>query len=303
MKLPFSLPQLLQRMRRFPWSLGLALGMIIYFTPHPEWHGDLYNFREAVETLRHPYYARWLFALLRLPPEPVAYVALSLVCTAALYFAVRTFGGKHWMLFTSFAFAWTLYYGQIDGLVVGGLALSWWAIQQKRPYLVGVGLILASLKPQLSFMLLLLLWWWSPHRLKALAIPLAVFALSLVQWGWWVPQWLQALTQTPDLVYLSRNLSLWPELGWWVWLIWLPILTVPMQREGRLLAAAAGTALSTPYFPLPSAVLLLAMPMPGWGYLALQIPAVTAGLGWYDFYWAMKGLPPLLALWALRRGS
>lgn len=276
--------------------------MIIFFTPHPDWHGDLLNFREAVESLRHPYYARWLFWLMRLPPEPVAFVILSLTCTAGLYFAVRVFYGRHWFIFTSFAFAWTLYYGQIDGLVIGGLALAWWAIQRQRPYLAGFGLVLASLKPQLSLPLILLFWWWSPSRWKALAWPGAVFLASLLQWGWWVPEWLRSLTQTPDLVYLSRNLSLWPELGWLIWLAWIPILLLPLNRNNRLLAYAITTAMTVPYFPLPSAVLFLSMPVPVSAYLALQIPAFTSLVGWYDFYWAMKALPPVLLIWLIWRG-
>lgn len=285
-----------QLTRTFPWSLGFALGMILYFAPHPEWHGDLAVFREAAETLRHPYWARWLFTLLARPPEIVAFILLSLFSTALLYFAIIVFQGRHWMVFTSFAFAWTLFYGQIDGLVVGGLAVAWWAMTQNRPYLVGLGIILASIKPQLSLPLILAIWWWSPSRLKSLAFPAVVVGLSFVQWGWWVPEWLQNLRFTQDLVGLSRNISLWPIIGAWVLLAWPVILWLPLERSRKLVAVAAGTALTVPYFPLPSSVLLLCMPVPWWTYVTAQLPILSGTLGEW-LYYPVKFLPLALLVW------
>lgn len=281
-----------------PWSLGFALGMMLFFTPHPEWHGDLYAFREMVDTLRHPYYARWLFYLMTLPPEPVAYVLLSLVCIALLYFAVRTFGGRHWLVFTSFAFAWTLIYGQIDALVVGGLAFAWWCVKEKHPVWLGAGLLLASIKPHLALPLTLLLWWWSPARLKSLLIPAGVFGLSLLAWGFWVPEWLARLSmeKLTDLTELTRNLSIHTEVGYWAWAVWPLIYALPVERQRKLIAVAAGTAFTMPYFPLPSSVLFLAMPVPTWVYWLLQIPALGPWLG-YWLYLPMKVVPPLLLLW------
>lgn len=285
------------RIKSFPWSLGLAVGLIIFFTPHPEWHGDLLAFRSASDTLRHPYYARWLFWLLTLPSEPVAFVMLSLASTASMVFAVGVFGGKHWMVFASFAYAWTIYYGQIDGIVAGGLALAWWAIQKERPYWLGAGLTIASLKPQLSLPIIFLFWWWSPNRWKSLAVPLVVFCLSLVQWGWWVPEWILRLPETPDLVNLSRNLSLWPEIGPSILLIWPLIALLPLEKPRKIIAVMAGTALSMPYFPLPSSILFLSMTVPWWIYVTLQIPLLGSWLG-YWIYWGMKIVPPLLLVWS-----
>jgi hypothetical protein len=271
--------------------------MIVFFTPHPEWHMDLEVFRNASETLRHPYWARWLFAALQALPEPAAFVALSVVCSALLLFAVRAFEGRHWMVFTSFAFAWTLFYGQIDGIVVGGLALAWWAICDDRPTLAGAGLLLASIKPQLALPAALALWWWSPSRLKTLVVPLLVFGASVIAWGWWVPEWLVELRTTQDLVTLSRNLSLWPLLGPWILLIWPVIYLLPLDRKRKVIAIAAGTMLSMPYFPLPSAVLILAMPIPVWAWLAAQLPAL-AGLAGEWPYALMRLLPAALLTWA-----
>jgi len=284
--------------RKAPWYLGVVLGMMLFFTPHQEWHQDLYLFRNVAERLQHPYWTRWLFALLRLPPEPVAFVALSTVCTALFYVATHVFKGQPWKLFVSFAFAWTLFYGQIDGLVVGGIALAWWALQRERPILIGAGLALASIKPQMSLPLALMMWWWSPSRLKTLLIPALMGGASLLQWGWWLPEWLWILLNTEDIIYLSRNISLWPILGPWVLLTWLPVARIRLTRHRKMIAVAANTALTMPYFPLPSAVLLLSMPIPWWFWALSQLPWLGSVIGYWVYY-PMKMLPPLLLLWAL----
>jgi hypothetical protein len=282
---------------RIPWSLGVALGMIVFFLPHPEWHQDLEVFRSASDTLRHPYWARGLFSLLQALPEPVAFAVLSAACTALLYFAVRVFQGRHWVVFTSFAFAWTLFYGQIDGLVIGGLALAWWSNNQQRPTLAGAGLLLASIKPQLALPIALALWWWSPSRLKTLIVPLLAALASFVVWGWWVPEWLAGLRSTQDLVGLSRNLSFWPMLGPWVLLVWPIVFLLPLDRKRKLIAIAAGTMLSMPYFPLPSMVLVLTMPVPIWAWLAAQLPALAGLVGEWTYAVARLLAVTLLA-WA-----
>jgi hypothetical protein len=292
-----GISRLLSRLQNLPWSLGIAIGMLIFFLPHPDWHGDLFYFRTAPESMRHPLWARWIFAVLGWLPEPAAYLLLSTACIALLYFAVRQYGGKHWIVFTSFAFAWTLYYGQIDGLVIGGLAIAWWAIQKQHPYLVGAGLILASIKPQLSVFLLIAIWWWSPSRWKALVIPLVIAGLSFLAWGWWLPGWFKALAQTDDLLMLSRNISLWTIFGWWIWLIWPLVAVLSLERWRKLIAIAAATAITVPYFPLPSSVLFLVMPIPVFFYAAQQALVVTNLLG-VDAYAVMKIIPPALLVWA-----
>jgi hypothetical protein len=281
----------------FPWSLGVALGLLIFFAPHPEWHLDLQWFRDQTDILHYPVYAHWLFALLGWLPEPAAYVGLALATIGGLYLAVRAFGGAHWMVFTSFALAWILFYGQLDGLVAAGLGLAWWAHRTRHPILAGSGLMLAALKPQLSLPACLALWWWSPSRLKSLLVPAAVMLLTLVTSGFWIPTWLERLGSGDQWVLLSRNLSLWPQVGGWILLIWPVILAVPLTRERRLIAVLAGTALTSPYFPLPSAVLLLALAVPWWSWAIAQLPALSFLVGGW-IYSVGKILPVGLLLWA-----
>jgi len=288
----------IEDLNKIPWSLGIAVGMTIFFSQHPEWHGDLYAFRENAVELWHPYWARWLFSLLAVPPEPVAFIGLSLASTVMLYLAVRIFGGKHWMVFTSFAFAWTLFYGQIDGLVVGGLLLAWWACVHKRPVLIGAGIMVALIKPQLSFPMVFALWYWSPSRLKTLIIPLLVLVGTFIQWGWWIPEWIIKIFDTQYLISLSRNISLWPVLGPWIWLVWPFVLVIKMPSERKLLAIAATTAMTVPYYPLPSAVLLLSFPVPMWVWVLVQAPLLGSVVGYWVYHLGLI-LPPALLLWIL----
>jgi len=282
---------------RFPWSLGVALGLVAFFTPHPEWHLDLEWFRLQQDILHYPAYAHWLFALLGWAPEPVAYVGLSLATISGLYLAVRSFGGAHWMVFTSFAFAWILFYGQLDGLVAGGLGLAWWANRARRPILAGGGLTLAALKPQLALAAGLALWWWSPSRLKSLLVPAAVVLLSFVTSGFWIPAWLDRLGDNDQWVLLSRNLSLWPQIGGWALLVWPLILALRLPRERKLAAVLAATALSSPYFPLPSAVVILSLAVPWWVWGIAQLPLLSLLVGGWIYY-VGKVLPVGLLVWA-----
>ena len=306
MKLADSFSRVFYRLRDFdnhpyrkyvPISLAVAIALMVFFAPHEAWHEDLNALRIVNHEIRHPYYAYWLFFLLAIPPEIIAYIGLSITSIAAFYISVFVFEGKHWVIYTSFAFAWTLYYGQIDSIVVGGLALAWFAVKLKRPYLIGLGLIIASIKPQLSLPLILLFWWWSPSRLRSLVIPVLVFGLSLLNWGWWVPEWLQSLGDTGFLVNLSRNLSLWPVIGAWVLLLWPVLFWLPLPRSRKIIAIAAGTAMTMPYFPLPSAVLFLCMPVPVWFYGLAQFPVLIPFVD-ASIYHAGKILPIVLLIWA-----
>jgi len=108
---------------------------------------------------------------------------------------------------------------------------------------------------------------------------------------------MKSLTQTDDILLLSRNISLWPVIGWWIWLIWPLVFALPLGRGRKLIAIGAATAMSVPYFPLPSAVMLLVMPIPVGFYALLQSVLIT-NLAGLDVYWVMKILPPALLVWA-----
>jgi len=55
--------------------------------------------------------------------------------------------------------------------------------------------------------------------------------------------------------------------------------------------------MTVPYFPLPSAVLLLAMPIPAWAWAIAQLPTVGFLFGYWLFD-VTKIFPPAVLLWA-----
>jgi hypothetical protein len=288
---------LLARFKTVPWSIGFALGMVAWMAPHPEWHGDLAMYR-ATENLHYLYWARWILAPLRVMPEMAAYILLSLICLALLYGSLRIYGGVHWVIFTSFALGWDLFYGQVDGLVVGGLALAYWALEHNRPYWMGIGFVLASIKPHLSLPLMIAFWIWSPNKLKPMLIPALISGLSFLRWGFWVPAWVNTYLHDQDLTLLSRNISWWQIAGVWGFLVWLPVIFARLPRPRKVIAVAAATAFCMPYFPLPSSVIFLVMPIPIWAYVVAQLPLLGGIVGYWIYDW-MKILPTTLVVWAL----
>ena len=281
------------------WPIAAALGMMVFFAPHEDWHGDLIAFRNYPEELWHPYWAKWLFSLLTFPPEIIAYIALSIISILSFYFASQVFEGRTWVIFLSFPFSWTLYYGQIDSIVIAGLALAFWALKSERGFWMGVGFVLASIKPQLALPLALTIYYWSSDRIRALIVPVIVFIISLIQWGFWIPDWVLQLFNTEYLTSLSRNMSLWTVIGPFVFLAWIPVVFVDLPRWRKVILIAATTAATMPYFPLPSLVLLLVMPVPAWVWALSFLPAIGM-LFTFDVYGVVSLLvPPAIYIWAV----
>ena len=73
-----------------PWYLAVPFGLMIFFAPHQDWHGDLDAFRNFSGSLWHPYWARWIFQALNILSEQTTFILLSLDSIAMLYFAIRS---------------------------------------------------------------------------------------------------------------------------------------------------------------------------------------------------------------------
>jgi hypothetical protein len=113
---------------------------------------------DATATYISPPLIAWLFVPLTLVPEPVAYVAWTLLSLAALvwtWHVAAPYAGlaKFTLLLVALAL-WpvmqTFYYGQPGVLLVAGVALAWWLIRREKHFAAGVALALATaLKPQI----------------------------------------------------------------------------------------------------------------------------------------------------------
>ncbi len=76
-----------------------------------------------------------------------------------------------------------LYLGQISAFLLGGIALFLWALENNRPHVAGLSVVLISVKPQVIwlFWLFLLLWAFRSKPWKMIfSSAIALFALSLL---------------------------------------------------------------------------------------------------------------------------
>jgi hypothetical protein len=117
---------------------------------------------DATATYISPPLIAWLFVPLTLVPEPVAYVAWTVLSLAALVWtwhvaAPYTGLAKLTLLLVALAL-WpvmqTFYYGQPGVLVVAFVALAWWLTRREQPVSAGVALAIATaLKPQIVLLI------------------------------------------------------------------------------------------------------------------------------------------------------
>lgn len=265
------------------FGLALSLGMaVVFIVAHPD--NIFYDLRIYLQAARGDfsqyYYGYWfvpVFWLLDQLPLLAAAMALSLASIAAVFFAGRVFGTPAWLILAGYQMLYVLYYGQLSAVILGGLALLWWGLANRRWDWAGLGLLLAATKYQTGLLVggFLLLYAPLPWRSKwkALLVPAAGFILAWLLFPGWIGQQVQAVRQLPANDFGS--LAPWQWLGGWALLFWLPPLLLPMPAGRRLVFLAAANTLALPYFQQADLIILFALPS-GWiapllgnvGYLA-----------------------------------
>ncbi len=243
------------------------------------------------------YYGYWflpVFAILKLLPFDLAYILWGAANILACLYAVRVFGGKPLIVLISYQLMSCLNYGQISGLIVGGLALCWWGMANQKWYLAGLGLLVALTKYQVGFIFAFCLIWYAGinwrNFIRMLLVPAAIFLLSLVVYPLWPLEVLQKISHFVDV---PLGITLWPVTGAWILLLWVPALFLPLSRPNRLLALMCLGPITLPYFLLIDLLTLFAMPVgllplvglvsylyPFFGGLVAQ-PMVIIPLIWY----------------------
>jgi len=277
------------------WLLGIVLALIgvmfvlpdtgvdMLVTYGPAGRGEV--FIEGVNP-RNPHVALWLFWLLSRLPWKWDYLMVMLLAVPLLWFAVRRCGGQYWKVFLSFAFIWLIAYGQIDAFISLGLALAWDGLRRENNIEMGAGFsLLAFLKPQVGVLPGLYLWWLSPNKWKPLVIPGSLMAISVIQWGVnWPFSWLRATFSAAEGLEANwANASLYPWVGWWALLGWVPALFLPLDRDERLRAIMAAAALSMPYYPAYEYLLFLVFPTTIIEWALSNLPL----LGLFTWGWIM----------------
>jgi hypothetical protein len=228
-----------------------------------------------------PYHTAMILWPLTLIPAWLLWPVWTLTSCLLLWWAVERLGGNPAWLFLSFPFLGQIWLGQIDALVVAGLTL---AMTNRNPYLRGLGLTLASIKPHLAGVAIIILLYHERERMKALAIPLLALALSLILFGpIWPLDWFLAYKE--PAVHIWRLSSLYPiGLSALAGLIWL------RSDRDKTWCASLSSAIGMPDVGCYSYVVFLSFPVPWW--------AVPLSYSWI-LYYPFIGLDSLRFAWIL----
>ena len=207
-----SLPQ----NKNFWWVLafGVAVGITIgsFILPGG---GDLYEyylpFAEGCLNCGYvPYFAEWfLWPLTLLPSYPWAWPFWTIISIGLYFFLIRKTGVNPAFLMLTLPMLAQLWGGQIDVLVALGLVIF---LLAPSPYLRGVGIVLALLKPQLSFLALFFVFLQEDRRdlWKVLIFPLFVGILSLIVYGIdWPIRWIENALSLPVHMRRQASIDIW----------------------------------------------------------------------------------------------
>lgn len=268
------------------FAIGLNLAMLgIFLWVHAQIEFEPWDFATYIAAgradYRLNYYAFWimpLFQMLTLFPSPLDFILWNAANIAGVFFAARVFGGKAGTTLLTFQMLYILFFGQIIGILIGGLALSWWGIANKRWNVAGLGLILVSAKFQtgvtlgLSLLLIAQISW--RDRFRVILVPGIIVLLSLIVYPSWPIELISTLQNAPPNDWGS--ITLWRWIGPAALLLWLPPLILPIERDLRFIALAAANALTLPYFQQTDLLTLYVLPVGGLlkllGYTPLLFP-------------------------------
>jgi hypothetical protein len=201
----------------------------------------------------NPYPAYWLLTPFSLLPPQIGFLLWNLLAAVGFIAAIRHLDGRFLPFALSLPCFWLLYVGQFEGVVALGLALGMVA----PPLWAGLGLVLLSLKPQIGLFAIVFILL-QRRDVKLLIIPGAVYLLSLLYWGWWLPEWLDSIIGNRATGY-AANISLWPYS-----IVLLPLL---FFKRASLRLWLVVQSLVVPYFAAYSLAILYTMWLPLWANL------------------------------------
>lgn len=250
----------------------------------PALYNDYFNYINAARGDPSIYfYAPWLlpiFHIFNLLPELAGYFIWSLLNIAGVFFACRVFGGRAALAMTSYQMIYILFQGQITAILVGLLALFWWAAAHKKWALGGICLLIVAAKFQFGILLGGILWLYFPlswrQRLQILIIPAAGALLSLLVWPGWPSDLIQRLQASPPNT--GGSLALWRWIGPAALLFWLPPFLLPLDRTRRIVILSAAMSLGLPYLQQTDLLGLFVLPL-GWLPLLGNLAYSAAWLG------------------------
>jgi hypothetical protein len=210
-----------------------------------------------------PYHSQFFLSiLLFFPHYPLTWPFWTIFTIFTFLVLLRYTKVPAGLLFLSFPFLGQIWLGQIDWLIALGLSIFVFA---KNPYWRGVGIMLALIKPQLTFLALLLAFFLEhPKTLIKLSIVPVIFLLtSFIIYGIeWPLHWLSnAFSNLPVHVWRMASADIW-KFG-------LALIFVPLffkNRQERVQSGLLVSSLATPFFGVYSYVIFLTFGFPKWAF-------------------------------------
>ena len=160
---------------------------------------------------------------------------------------------------------YVIFYGQITGLIVGGLALAWWGMANKKLHWAGLGFLICAIKPQLGLPLSMIIWtqydlMWK-ERFKILLVPAAGLLMTFILYPDWIQNILLAVQS--GKVDTMGNISIWRFIGPWSLVFFLFPMIIKVSRHDRIMLLIAAVVFATPYLQQTGLLILLVLPF-GW---------------------------------------
>jgi hypothetical protein len=212
------------------------------------------------------YYAYWLlpfYRLFTLLPDSWGYIVWTLIFLLGIFIAARIFGGSAPLAMLTYQMIYGVFFGQITGLLIGALALAWWALAHRRWHLAGFFFLIAATKFQLGMMFGLFLLLFADiswrDRVKVLIVPTVIALISLVVYPLWFLDIMERMRYNP--VNDLGSLAPWRWIGPLALVVWIPPIVLKLPIQKRLIALVCASILGVPYFQQADLLALFVLPV------------------------------------------
>jgi hypothetical protein len=279
---------------------GLALGLVIGCSVNKfsgfDWYVCFAPQALQVDTnlILNPMWIYLILSPIAWLPTKLSFMVFLFLNILMIRLALYLSGTNRFALLLSFPALWLLWYGQLDGFVMLGVALGFWSLETHKPVITGFSILLLLVKPHIGIPLGIAYFLWS-RNWKTLLVMLAVFALSCVFWGVeWPIYWVKNLLSAgePWRMVQHANIGLFPY-GLIAWLG----LFIPMSRKDKVIYIVSATIASLNYVGTYSLLILLILQPPWWAFVLSAAPILLGQNG----YWITSLVAPLVILWILLR--
>jgi hypothetical protein len=251
---------------KYTWiaALGVFAGTIAaaFLLPGGD---DLYRYYQPFEqgclTCGYvPFYAQWFLWPLLLVKYPFTWPLWTLFCMTVFFVLFRYTKVNPLLFLITFPMLGQIWLGQIDVLICAGLVILLFA---RNPFLRGLGITLALVKPQISIpaIFFMLLFEKRGDLWKVILVPFLMLIASLIVFGFnWPVTWLQnAFSGLPPHVWRLAS-----GMSWHFGLILLPVPLLFKDRQKRLLVSLLVSAIAIPVFGVYSYIVYLIFDTKWW---------------------------------------